>query len=91
MEDLEIIEVEIKDLKNAYTNIVEAINNFKDVDGLDEEYKQLDLIAQAIDDKRLELECEEENLKEEAFYKENEQQWKAEQIQQEYDYENIKL
>lgn len=40
---------------------------------------------------KLELECEEGNLKEEAFYKENEQQWKAEQIQQEYDYENIKL
>jgi hypothetical protein len=83
MEDLE---VQIKDLKNAYTNVIEAMNNISDVDGLDEEYTYLDTIAQLIDDKRTSFESELEDLKEEAYYKENEQQWKREQKEQEYAY-----
>lgn len=83
MEDLE---VQIKDLKNAYTNVIEAMNNISDVDGLDEEYTYLDTIAQLIDDKRISLEVELENLTEEAMYKENAEQWKREQKEQEYAY-----
>ena len=41
MSEIEILEIELKDLKNAIDNIISAINNIKDVDGLDEEYKQL--------------------------------------------------
>lgn len=91
MEDLEIIEVEIKDLKNAYANIIEAMNNLKDVDGLDEEYKQLDIILEAIDDKRIDLESEEEDLKEQQCYKANKKQWQKEKRQQDLEYESIKL
>ena len=91
MEDLEIIEVEIKDLKNAYANIIEAMNNLKDVDGLDEEYKQLDIILEAIDDKRIDLESEEEDLKEQQCYQSNKKQWKKEKRQQDLEYESIKL
>lgn len=91
MEDLEIIEVEIKDLKNAYANIIEAMNNLKDVDGLDEEYKQLDIILEAIDDKRIDLESEEEDLKEQQCYQSNKKQWQKEKRQQDLEYESIKL
>ena len=91
MEDLEIIEVEIKDLKNAKTNIIEAMNNLKDVDGLDDEYKQLDIILEAIDDKRIDLESEEEDLKEQLHYDTHKQQWQKEKRQQDLEYESIKL
>lgn len=86
MEDMEVLQVQIKDLENAYTNIIEAMNNIKDVDGLDKEYSNLDIMAQKIDERKLELETELKNLEEEAYYKENEEQWQAERLHQEYEY-----
>jgi len=88
---MENIKIDIQDLKNAYDNILKAINDLSEVDGLDEEYKQLDLIAQTIDDKRIELEAELENLEEEAYLQENEEQWKSEQKEQEYSYWKTQL
>ena len=67
-------------------NIISAINNIKDVDGLDEEYKQLNTMLVNFDEKRENIELEIENLEEEAFFKENEEQWKAEIINQENEY-----
>lgn len=86
MSEIEILEIELKDLKNAIDNIISAINNIKDVDGLDEEYKQLNTMLVNFDEKRENIELEIENLEEEAFFKENEEQWKAEIINQENEY-----
>lgn len=87
MSEIENLEIDLKDLENAENDIVSAMNNLKDVDGLDEEYKQLDLILQAIDNKKTDIRVEISNLKDEAYYKENEEQWKAEQREQDYEYE----
>lgn len=86
MPEIEILEIELKDLKNAIDNIISAINNIKDVDGLDEEYKQLNTMLVNFDEKRENIELEIENLEEEAFFKENEEQWKKEIINQENEY-----
>ena len=88
---MEEIKVDILNIKDAYDNILKAINDLADVDELDEEYKQLDYIAQALDEKRIDLEAELENLEEEAMYKENEEQWKSEQKEQEREYWNSKF
>lgn len=86
MSEIKILEIELKDLKNAIDNIISAINNIKDVDGLDEEYKQLNTMLVNFDEKRENIELEIENLEEEAFFKENEEQWKKEIINQENEY-----
>ena len=83
MSEIKILEIELKDLKNAIDNIISAINNIKDVDGLDEQYKQLNTMLVNFDEKRENIELEIENLEEEAFFKENEEQWKKEIINQE--------
>lgn len=62
--DTERLEVDIKDLKNAYDDIVKAMNNISEVKGLDDEYKLLEIIADTIDNKRISLEVDLENLKE---------------------------
>ena len=86
MSEIESLEIQLKDLKNAIDNIISAINNIKDVDGLDEEYKQLNTMLVNFDEKRENIELEIENLEEEAFFKENEEQWKKEIINQENEY-----
>lgn len=51
MEEKEMLEVDIEDLKNACNNIIQAMNNLKDIlDGLDEEYVQLEQILDSIND-----------------------------------------
>ena len=86
MNEIEKIEIDIQDLKNAYTNIVEAMNNIKDLDGLDETYRSLDIALYDIEDMRIKLEVELENLEEEAYNKENAEKWKREQRDQDYEY-----
>lgn len=86
MSEIEILEIQLKDLKNAIDNITSAINNIKDVDGLDEEYKQLDIILSTFEEKKSDIAKEIELLEDEAFFKENEEQWKAEIINQENEY-----
>ena len=86
MSEIEILEIELKDLKNAIDNVTSAINNIKDVDGLDEEYKQLDIILSTFEEKKSDIAKEIKLLEDEAFYKENEEQWKAEIINQENEY-----
>lgn len=82
MDDIEQIKVQIQDLTNAKTNIIEAMNNIKDVDGLDAEYTNLDVILQTIDDKKADLQTAYDKLEEEAYYQENEEQWKAEKAEE---------
>ena len=86
MSEIEILEIQLKDLKYAIDNITSAINNIKDVDGLDEEYKQLDIILSTFEEKKSDIAKEIELLEDEAYFKENEEQWKAEIINQENEY-----
>lgn len=64
MDEKEMLEVDIGDLKNAYNRIQEALNDLKDVDGLDEQYNELHSIAEDINDLRIEKECELERMEE---------------------------
>lgn len=66
MEEKDFLEIDIGDLRHAYEKMQEVLNDLKDVDGLDEEYEQLNNIAEAINDMRIDketkLECLEEEL-----------------------------
>ena len=84
---MEEIKIQITDLKNAYNDILSAINNLKDIEGL-EEYEQLNTIADTIDEKRRELEKELEELEEQQYMEEHEEEWKAEKRELENEYWN---
>lgn len=86
MSEIEILEIELKDLKNAIDNITSAINNIKDVDGLDEEYKQLDIILSTFEEKKSDIAKEIELLEDEAYNKENEEKWEKEKSIEQYEY-----
>lgn len=83
MEDLE---TEIKDLKNAYSKIMEAMNDIKDYDELDEKYKCLEEIAEDINDKRAEKETDLELLRDDEFFEEQYQEWLKDRAQEEKEY-----
>lgn len=77
-ERIEWLEADIQNLKDAYSELVKAMNNIVEIDALDEQYKELELIADEIDDERLNLEIELEQLQEEQFLEENQEQWQKE-------------
>lgn len=89
MNEIEILEIDIKNLNNAIDDIESAMNNINEVDGLQDEYKQLDNIYKIFDNKKIEMMIELENLQEEAYFKENEEQWKAENLEQELEYRRM--
>lgn len=62
MDEKEMLEIDIGNLKDAYNRIQEVLNDLKDVDGLDEQYDQLHYIAEDINDKRIENEIKLERL-----------------------------
>lgn len=64
MNEKEMLEVDIENLKDAYNRIQEALNDLKDVDGLDEQYNELHSIAEDINDLRIENENKLERLEE---------------------------
>ena len=64
MEEKENLEIDIGDLRHAYEKMQEVLNDLKDVDGLDEEYIQLNDIAEAINDLRIKKEAKLERLEE---------------------------
>lgn len=86
MEEIEDLEVQLQDVKDAYDNLVSALNDLQDVEGLDEQFRELDRIIQDVDNQRIELEEKLENLEEEAYMQENKEQWKKEQRDQDYQY-----
>lgn len=91
MSEIEILNIELKDIKNAIDEINKAMNDISDINGLDEEYKQLEIIWNTFDNKRLDIERELENLEEEAFYKENDLIWKKEKEQELKEYWNTQF
>lgn len=64
MEEKDLLEIDIGDLKHAYEKMQEVLNDLKDVDGLDEEYEQLNNIAEAINDMRIDKESKLESVEE---------------------------
>lgn len=67
MEEQENLEIDIGDLRHAYKKMQEVLNDLKDVDGLDEEYEQLNEIAEAINNLRIKKEAKLERLEELAY------------------------
>lgn len=64
MNEKEMLEIDIEDLKDAYKKMQEVLNDLKDVDGLDEQYNELHNIAEDINDLRIEKESKLERLEE---------------------------
>lgn len=86
MVDLEDLEVQLQDLKNAYQNLINGLNDLEGVEGLDEQFIELDRIIRDVNEQRIELEARIEFLEEEAYMQENKEQWKKEQRDQDYQY-----
>lgn len=64
MSEKELLEIDIENKKNAYEKIQEALNDLKDVCGLDEEYEELYNIAEEINDSRIYDEARLERMEE---------------------------
>jgi hypothetical protein len=64
MEEQEILEIDIGDLRHAYQKMQEVLNDLKDVDGLDDDYIELNEIAERINDLRIDKEVKLERLEE---------------------------
>ncbi len=65
MDEKEMLEVGIGDLKDAYNRIQEALNDLKDVEDFDDKsYDDLFYIAENINELRIEKEIELERMEE---------------------------
>lgn len=84
--DIENIEVELKDVKSAIENIEQALNNLNEIEGINDEFKMLEMILSTLDDIRLDIERKLENLEEEAIFSENEEIWRKEKEQENREY-----
>lgn len=86
------LEIEIFDLKHAYDRMIEALNDLADIeDFADDSYKELNTIAEEINDLRIEKEAELERLQDEEYFEEQKEQWEKEQREQEREYWNSVL
>lgn len=91
MNEIEELEEAIKHLKKAYNTLIEAMDYLNEIEGLVDEYQQLETIADTVDNTRIDKEYELEQLEEEAYMQENEEQWKAEQKEQWQEYWNSRI
>lgn len=64
MSDKELLEIDIENKKHAYEKIQEALNDLIDVCGLDEQYEELNDIAEEINDNRIDDEVRLERMEE---------------------------
>lgn len=64
MSDKELLEIDIENKKHAYEKIQEALNDLRDVCGLDEQYEELSDIAEEINDNRIDDEVRLERMEE---------------------------
>ena len=68
MDEKELLEIDIENLKDAYSRIQEALNDLKDVDNYsDEQYNELHYLAEDINDLRIDKESKLERLEEIAW------------------------
>lgn len=89
MKKIEDYDIDV--LNNAYTNICEALAYLRDYNGLDNEYTELDLISQAIEDELAEVERKNKMIEEEHEYEMNKDEWEEEKKQEEWEYERSVL
>lgn len=65
MDEKEMLEIDIENLKDAYNRIQEALNDLKDVENYsDAQYEELGYLAEDINDLRVEKENKLERLEE---------------------------
>lgn len=64
MSEKEMLEVDVEDLKHAYDKLIEALYDLREVEGLDEEYEELNNIAETINDTRIKRENKLERMEE---------------------------
>lgn len=65
MDEKEMLEIDIENLKDAYNRIQEALNDLKDVENYsDAQYEELGYLAEDINDLRIEKENKLERLEE---------------------------
>ena len=65
MDEKEMLEIDIENLKDAYNRIQEALNDLKDVGNYsDAQYEELGYLAEDINDLRIEKENKLERLEE---------------------------
>lgn len=65
MDEKEMLEIDIDNLKDAYNRIQEALNDLKDVENYsDAQYEELNYLAEDINDLRIEKENKLERLEE---------------------------
>lgn len=64
MEEIELLEVDLKNLEDAQDSITEAMNSIVDIDKLDDEYKNLDIVFNTIDNLMSDIRAEINMLKE---------------------------
>lgn len=65
MDEKEMLEVDIGDLRNAYDKIQEALNDLRDVEEFEEsKYNDLFYIAESVNELRMEKEIKLERLEE---------------------------
>ena len=86
MNEIDILELELLNIRLAITHIEKALNNFLEIDGFNEEYKQLNDIIEKLEDKKLDLSIKLKDLKQEQYFKNHEEQWKKEKQQEENEY-----
>lgn len=68
MEEKEMLEIDIENLKDAYNRIQEALNDLKDVENYsDSQYEELSYLAEDINDLRIEKENKLERLEERIY------------------------
>lgn len=91
MNEIELLKIDKKDLENAIDNLSNALMNLKEIEGTDKEFADIDTIMQILEDKLSDIKIKINNFEEEAYYKENEEQWKSEQREQDYEYERSKF
>lgn len=87
----ENLEVDIENIKDAYDKLIQAMNDIVDVDGLDEQYQDLERIADDLDNERINLEIALEKIEEENEFEENKEQWEKERQEQNIEFERGRI
>lgn len=92
MDELEeILKKDLSILGTAHSNIINALVSLKDYDGLDDEYAQLDLIAQALDDKGYEIENQLKKIVEEKETEESKEERERERMEEDEAWREMKI
>ena len=79
-------EVDLQDLKNASDDLERAMHNISGIEGLEDEYRQLEVLIDIVEDKIGDTELKIRDLEEEKEAEENAELWAKEKRDQEREY-----